>query len=139
MAHTTVKLTFKLGIGCLTMMVAAGICVAQADSSGYQCPGGQTSPRPHAKTDLGDVTKKAIHLARPKYPPLAKNLSASRIVKVQVVIDINSGRVVWAHAINGDPLLRSEIGKVVCQARFAPTHADGRVSGFIIYRFVRRR
>ena len=121
------------------MMVAAGICAAQADINGYRCPGGQTSPRPNAKVDLGDLTKKAIHLPRPKYPQLAKNLSASKIVKVEVVIDINSGRVVWAQALSGDRLLRSEIEKVVCQARFTPTSdVDGRVSGFIRYRFARQ-
>ena len=90
--------------------------------------------------DLGDVTKKALQLPRPKYPQLAKTAGASGDVKAQVVIDINSGAVVWAQTISGHPLLRSAVRDVVCKARFARVNdVDGFVAGTLTYRFARRR
>ena len=90
--------------------------------------------------ELGDVTKKALQLPPPKYPQLAKTAGANGNVKAQVVIDINSGVVVWAETISGHPLLQAAVRDVVCKARFAPVFdADGLVSGFLTYRFVRRR
>ena len=90
--------------------------------------------------NLGDVTKKALQLPRPKYPQLAKTAGANGSVKEQVIIDINSGVVVWAETISGHPLLQAAVRDVVCRARFAPVFdADGFVSGFLIYRFARRR
>ena len=96
--------------------------------------------RPVTKIDLGDVTKKAQQLPRPKYPQLAKTAGASGNVKAQVVIDINSGAVVWAQTISGHPLLQAAVRDVVCKPRFAPVlDATGFVIGTLTYRFSRRR
>ena len=114
-------------------------CIAQ--TAGFRCSNKESDQsRPQVKLNLGDVTKKALQLPRPKYPQLAKTAGANGSAKAQVVIDINSGVVVWAETISGHPLLQAAVRDVVCRARFAPVFdADGFVSGFLTYRFARRR
>jgi len=134
------KPIFKLGLLFLTLLLTGGLCAAQSEIVGFQCPGKESSPRPTAKINLSDVTKKAIQLPRPKYPPLAKAAGLFGNVKAQVLIDMNSGDVVWAQVISGHPLLQAAVRNVVCQARFTPINdVDGRVSGILTYRFARRR
>src|SRR6185369_11297662 len=106
---------------------------------GLQC-GNKGTNRPIAKIELGDLTKKALHLPRPKYPQLAKTSGVYGNVTAQVVIDINSGAVVWGQTISGHPLLQAAVRDVVCKARFAPVlDANGFVNGTLTYRFARRR
>lgn len=134
------KPIFKAGLLCLMLLLADRLCVAQVENRGFQCPGGESIPPPNTKMNLADVTKKATHLPRPKYPQLAKAAGVYGNVKAQVIIDMNSGTVVWADVISGHPLLQGAVRNVVCQARFVPTNdVYGRVSGFITYRFARRR
>ena len=110
-------------------------------SAGFQCQGKDANqPRPNATLKLGDVTKKAIQLPRPRYPQLAKAAGLDGNVKAEVVIDINSGSVAWVQVISGHPLLRAAVRDVVCRARFVPTNdVDGHASGILTYRFARRR
>ena len=90
--------------------------------------------------DLGEVTKKAVQLPRPRYPQLAKTAGAYGNVKAQVAIDINTGAVVWAQTVSGHPLLQAAVRDVVCKARFAPLlDANGFVGGTVTYHFARRR
>lgn len=153
MSNETVKLTFKTRILCLTLFLGTGVCIAQAGRNlssarqkkvtpvGSQCPDGETNqPRPSVKLYLGDVTKKALELPQPEYPQKAKAAGVSGIVKVEVVIDINSGRVVWARVLNGHPLLQEAVRNVMCRVRFTHTNdVDGRASGIVTFRFGRRR
>jgi outer membrane biosynthesis protein TonB len=133
------KPIFKSGTLCITLLLSCGWCVAQA--SGFGCGNKESNQtRPVTKIDLGDVTKKARQLPRPKYPQLANTAGASGIVNAQVVIDINSGAVVWAQTISGHPLLQAAVRDVVCRARFVPMFdANGFVGGTLVYRFARRR
>lgn len=150
-SNKRMKLIFSIGILCLVPFLGAVVCVAQevesstADNSrdvtrvvGFQCPGGELNrPRPDAILRLGNVTKKALDLPRPVYP---KGARAYGNVRAEVVININTGRVVWARVLNGHPLLQEAVSNVVCRARFAPTNdVNGRVNGIIIYRFGQRR
>ena len=126
--------TVALGFATL---VACGWCVAQQE--GFQCSEKATN-RFNAKFDLGDLTKKAVQLPRPKYPQLARTSGAYGNVKAQVVIDVNSGVVVWAQTISGHQLLQAAVRDVVCKARFvAINDVDGFVAGTLTYRFARRR
>ena len=134
------NLLFTTAFLSITFALAGGVCVAQVESDGFRCPGRELATRPTVKMNLGNVTNKAVKLPRPKYPQLAKTSGMYGPVTAQIVIDINSGRVVWAFVVSGHPLLQSAVSDVVCQARFTPTNdADGLVSGFITYRFARRR
>jgi hypothetical protein len=108
---------------------------------GFGCPDRETNqPRPETKFDLGDVTKKAMKLPRPDSSRWSRGSRVSGIAQAEVVIDINSGKVMWARLMNGHPLLQMSVGDVVCRARFSPTNdVDGRARGVITYRARRRR
>lgn len=133
------KCFFKRETLGIALLLSCGWCVAHA--GGVPCANkGSNETRPVTKMNLGDVTKKARQLPRPKYPQLAKSAGAFGNVKAQVVIDINSGAIVWAQTISGHPLLQAAVRDVVCSARFAPVlDANGFVSGTLTYRFTRRR
>jgi hypothetical protein len=61
-------------------------------------------------------------------------------VKALIVVDLNSGRTVWAQMISGHSQLQAAVKSVVCSARFASTYdVDGFASGILTYRFARRR
>jgi hypothetical protein len=133
------KRIFRVGTLSVTLMVGFGGCLAQGE--GFRCGDKESNQaRPVAKMDLGDVTKKALRLPRPKNPQLAKTAGSYGNVKAQVVIDVNAGAVVWAQTISGHPLLQAAVRDVVCEARFAPVFdANGFVNGTLTYRFARRR
>ena len=126
--------TVTLGVAIL---LGRGWCVAQEE--GLQC-GNKGTNRPIAKIELGDLTKKSLHLPRPKYPQLAKTFGVYGKVTAQVVIDINSGAVVWAQTISGHPLLQAAVRDVMCKARFVHMNdVDGFVAGTLTYHFARPR
>ena len=108
---------------------------------GFKCPGRELNQeRPESKLNLGDVTKKALELPQPVYRRWSQGSRVSDIAQAEVVIDINSGRVVWARLSNGHPLLRVAVRDVVCRARFVPTNdVNGRAGGIITYRARLRR
>ena len=153
-SYTSMRLTLTALNLCLVMLLGVAVCMAQqgnsptADESqkrgevlGFRCPDRQTNQaRPDTRFDLGDVTKKAIELPRPDSSRRSRGSRVSGIAQAEVVIDINSGKVVWARLMNGPPLLQVSVSEVVCRARFAPTNdVDGRARGIITYRARRRR
>ncbi len=91
------------------------------------------------KTVSGGVLNgKATSLPKPAYPAAAKAIRAGGSVSVQVLID-ESGRVVSASAVSGNPLLRAAAVSAAQGARFSPTLLSGqpvKVSGVITYNFV---
>ena len=91
------------------------------------------------KTISGGVLNgKATSLPKPAYPAAAKAVRAGGPVSVQVLID-ESGRVVSASAVSGNPLLRAAAVSAAQGARFSPTLLSGqpvKVSGVITYNFV---
>jgi TonB family protein len=115
---------------------------SEAAAVGFDYPSGEANPnRPEAKLSVGDVTKKARVLPRPAYPRQARTARISGVVRAEVVIDMHSGKVVWAKIGDGHPLLREAVKKVVCWAQFYPIIVNGppmRVGGIITYRFGRR-
>ncbi|MBC8029140.1 MAG: TonB family protein [Pyrinomonadaceae bacterium] len=84
------------------------------------------------------LNSEAISLPKPPYPALAKQAGAQGAVSVQVLID-ETGKVVSARAISGNPLLKSAAQQAAAQARFSPTMLGDqavKVSGVITYNFV---
>jgi TonB family protein len=80
---------------------------------------------------------KAISLPKPAYPPEAKAEKASGTVEVKVVVD-EMGKVIWAEATHGHPLLQGAAVKAACQAWFSPVKFPGRAvraAGLINYNF----
>lgn len=84
------------------------------------------------------LNSEAISLPKPPYPDIAKRVGAQGAVNVQVLID-ESGRVISAKAISGNPLLKSAAQQAATQARFSPTMLGDqavKVSGVITYNFL---
>lgn len=116
------------------------ITVLLPDNQATDCfqPGKLNPLKPETKINVGVVNTKAIELPKPSYPAEAKAAGISGVVKVLIVVD-EGGRVVWARALTGHPLLRAAAMKVVCGARFHPTLIDGptlRISGILSYKFL---
>jgi TonB family protein len=94
-------------------------------------------PKPPKIKSLGVITGLATYLPKPAYTEIAKRARAQGSVNVQVLID-ESGRVISAKALGGNPLLVPEAQKAAMQARFAPTLLSNqpvKVSGIITYNF----
>ena len=84
------------------------------------------------------ITSKIITKPAPVYPVLAKQARVQGTVTVEITID-EQGRVVFAQATSGHPLLRPAAQQSAYQARFSPTTISGqhvKVSGIITYNFV---
>jgi TonB family protein len=102
------------------------------------------TPPPHVpfRGIMGGVLNgKALKLAKPSYPQEAREARVSGTVQVEVVIDEN-GKVIYAQAIGGHPLLRKASEDAASRSEFSPTKLSGvpvKVRGVIQYNFVARR
>jgi len=80
----------------------------------------------------------ALSLPKPPYPAVAKLLRIQGPVNVQVVIS-ETGKVISAKAVSGNPALVTAAQQAALQARFSPTmlgEQPVKVSGIITYNFV---
>jgi Ca-activated chloride channel homolog len=97
------------------------------------------SATPVPKTISGGVVSgKAINLPQPAYPAAARTAGAKGAVNVQVTID-ESGNVISANAVSGNPILRAAAEASARNSKFAPTQISGqpvKVKGIIVYNFV---
>ena len=104
--------------------IVLGVCIENCDS---------------AKVITGDVKNgKALHLAKPEYPRLARMAHAQGEVKVQVIID-EDGAVIRAAAVSGHPLLYAVSVAAARETKFTPTLWEGKpvkVTGVLTYNFV---
>jgi len=74
----------------------------------------------------------------PNYPLSARAVRASGSVEVQVLVN-EIGRVVYANAVRGHPLLRGSAVQAARMARFKPMTIEGtpiNITGIIVYNFV---
>lgn len=84
------------------------------------------------------INNQAISLPKPIYPLIAKQIKLQGVVNVQVLID-ETGKVISAKAVSGNPLLIIEAQKAAYLARFSPAFVGEqpvKVSGVISYNFV---
>jgi TonB family protein len=84
-------------------------------------------PKPATEAEIKIVSQlcgKAISLPKPSYPEGAKEAKASGLVQVDVIVD-EKGRVIWAKAVTGHPLLKEESRKAACRARYSPWLISG--------------
>lgn len=87
----------------------------------------------------GAMTGKATHLPKPTYSAAAKSVGAQGAVSVQVLVD-ETGKVISAKAVSGNPLLRSAAVEAAWKAKFNPTTLSNvpvKVTGIITYNFVK--
>ena len=100
------------------------------------CCGDSDKPKPKAFI-VCVVNDKATKKVEPDYPQEAQAARISGDVQVEVVVD-EAGRVIWAQAVSGNPLLQKESLKAACQWQFAPTVLAGmpvKVNGVITFKF----
>ncbi len=99
-------------------------------------PGSSPTPRPvstpNRNLNGGVLNNMAVSLARPIYPPMAKQLGASGEVRVQVAVD-GTGNVVSARAVTGHPLLRAAAESAARQSKMRVDAAN--TTGQIVYNF----
>ena len=84
------------------------------------------------------INGEALSLPKPPYPPIAKQLGIQGTVNVQVLVD-ETGKVISAKAVAGNPALTRAAQQAALNARFSPTMIGEqavKVSGIIIYNFV---
>ena len=96
--------------------------------------------KPKTAVDAGVLNDKAISKPQPVYPLMAKSACVKGTVTVCVVVSAITGRVIWAQAVSGHPLLRQSARDAACQARFHPTLYTGpeiNVSGVLTYNYGR--
>ena len=87
------------------------------------------------------LNSEAKLLPRPNYPILAKQIGVQGTVAVQVLID-EKGKVIFAKAVSGHPLLVPEAQRAAMGALFSPTIIGDqpvKISGVITYNFVMNR
>ena len=87
--------------------------------------------------ERGVINGEAISLPQPAYPATAASIRASGVVQVLVTVD-ETGAVIAARAITGQPTLRPAAEAAAKKARFSPTLLEGRavkVTGTINYVF----
>jgi outer membrane biosynthesis protein TonB len=96
--------------------------------------------RPVIKLRLYPLNGAIIKMPKPTYPVEAKKKAISGEVKVEVLIDLNTGIIERAEIQSGETLLREAVKKVVCQARFQPTDdVNAKASGYLVYKFAPSR
>lgn len=96
------------------------------------------NPPPKARVSGGILNGRAIKLVKPAFPVEAHQAGASGEVTVKIVFD-EQGKVIWARAISGHPLLRSACEDAAWQTTFPPMKVSGqpeKVTGVLIYNFV---
>lgn len=86
----------------------------------------------------GVINGEALALPKPVYPPIAKQLRIQGVVSVQILID-ETGEVISAKVVSGNPSLAPAARQAAFNARFSPTRLSNepvKVSGVITYNFV---
>jgi protein TonB len=101
-------------------------------------PVAKRAPKPLLRPLSGGVLNgKAVSLPVPVYPPAARSMRAHGMVTVDVVID-ETGKVISAKALSGQPLLQQAAVQAAKEARFSPTLLSGqpvKITGQINYNF----
>lgn len=95
------------------------------------------TPSNNRSVNGGVLNGRAVNLATPSYPQMARQLHASGQVTVEVAVD-ETGRVVAAKAVSGNPLLRSAAENAARQSRIMPSRINNenvRTTGLLVYNF----
>lgn len=102
----------------------------------------RVSPTPDSPSgrpfNAGILNNRALNMAKPAYPQIAKQMRASGQVAVQVLLD-EAGNVTSAKATSGNPLLRAPAEAAARQSKFNPVRVGNEAvksSGIVLYNFV---
>ena len=98
----------------------------------------QPKPAVEKQIKSPELCGKAISLPKPPYPEEAQAKGISGRVRIEVVAN-EEGDVMWAKAVEGDPLLQQAALKAACQSKYAPEKVSNRpikVGHVISYNFL---
>lgn len=87
----------------------------------------------------GVLNGRAISLPQPAYPDEAVRMRVFGVVRIQVLID-ETGKVIDAKVLCGDPIFAKPSLEAAYKARFSPTKLSGmavKVNGIVVYNFTR--
>jgi hypothetical protein len=92
--------------------------------------------KPKVHRRLGVLNAYATNFPKPTLSPFDMRGSQPEPIKVEIVVDAGTGKIVWARIENGAPVLQAAIRKVICQVRFAPIELNGApiyLNGYLVY------
>lgn len=95
------------------------------------------SEAPAGPLDVGSLIAFATEKQAPVYPPAARSMRASGVVKVEITID-ESGQVAEVQKMTGPSLLQSAAKDAIRRWKFKPFMRDGqpvRATGFVNFNF----
>lgn len=119
---------------------SSAVPAALADSEPEKAPPPVKKVTKPPTQTKGVINGEAKYLPKPTYPPAAVALQVSGAVNVQVTID-ESGKVISARAVSGNPLLRQAAENAARRATFSTTYLSEvpvKVTGMIVYNFTRQ-
>ena len=119
----------------LALLLTAPHVLAGVDETCCRC-GDPGAPKPKGVIVAGH-NMKVLSRPNPAYPPEAKAAGIEDTVSVSVIFD-EGGKVIWAKANDGHPLLQRAAVEAACQARAKPKSLGGRrvkFKGYTTYRF----
>ena len=96
-----------------------------------------TTPKESGPIEVGSLIGYATKQTSPVYPPAARNMRASGVVKVEVTVD-ESGAVSEVQKTSGPSLLQTAARDAVRKWKFKPFVRDGqpvRATGFVNFNF----
>ena len=68
------------------------------------------------------VNKRALFIPKPKVANLSRQIKQEEIVKVIIIVEISTGKVLRARAVSGSPLLHAACEDSASQVRFSPVN-----------------
>jgi TonB family protein len=98
---------------------------------------GDDVAREASPLDMGSLISYATRQAQPIYPPAARNMRMTGLVKVEVVVDEN-GEVSEVQTMTGPSMLQSAAKDAIRKWRFKPFVRDGqpvKATGFVNFNF----
>jgi TonB family protein len=119
----------------LILLFATSPIVAGVDESCCRC-GDSVAPKPNGIIVAGHNIK-MLSRPNPTYPPEAKAAEIEGSVSVSVIFD-EEGKVIWAKANDGHPLLQRAAVEAACRSRAKPKSlGKKRVKfyGYRVYKF----
>lgn len=107
------------------------------ETPGQTAPAGEPVVRDEGPMDVGSLIGYATKQTAPVYPPAARSMRSTGIVRVEVTVD-ESGEVAEIQKTSGPPLLQTAAKDAVRKWKFKPFMRDGqpvRATGFVNFNF----
>lgn len=108
-----------------------------ADSKNETVPQETSAEKDASPLKVGSLLEYATKQAKPVYPPAARTIRQSGIVKVEVVID-ETGEVAEVQNLSGPSMLQGAAKDAIRKWRFKPFMRDGqpvKATGFVSFNF----